>query len=374
MRRLLFTLGLLAGCGERVVRGSDGPVVTVMDSLVLAQPDSTESFLSLRTHARTNSGELLLETGTAVLQFDPTGALRRVIGREGRGPGEFVRISSIGLLPGDSLFAAVDARRARIVVFGVEDGELRREVVLTSPIFADQQWVPVGDTIVMPAKLAKQAFTSWVTTTDSIWKWGTAPAIIDSSIRAYSQGGEPSVAEHRDGWLALFPADSSLHLLNRDGSLRGFVTLPVKRRLGVPPQLAQRVDEIAKSDTFRFAASLVLANRRLSSGEYLLMHLDTDTELNRSVNDPSSGGVGILYSNMRYWVSLLSADLSRACVDGLVPIDVENVLSPFFRGDTLHFVARRVDDAGQLRSVLYTYRVSGENCNWIPTGGMRLAP
>jgi hypothetical protein len=348
-----------------------GPAVTVLDSVVLAQPDSLEAFLPLRTQAITAGGDLLLETGAAVLHFDPAGGLRRVIGRPGNGPGEFVRISSIGLLSGDSLFAAVDARRARIIVFGVDDGTLRREVQLTTPFFPDQQWVVNADSVVMPGKLRAQPFTTWETTTDSVRHWGTAPPIFQESITAYSQGGEPSLAPHENGWLALFPADPSLYVLDREGTVTGSVALPAKRRLGVPADVAAQVTAIAKTDSFRFAASLVLANRRLSSGQYLLIHLDTDTELNRSLNDPSSGGSGVAYSNMRYWVSLLSADLSRACVDALIPLDVENVLSPFFRDDTLYFVARRVDSAGDLRSVLYSYRVTDGGCHWVPTGGVQ---
>jgi hypothetical protein len=352
MWRLLLATAFVTACGGPNQGADVGPAISVLDSVVLAQPDSLETFLPLRTQAITAQGDLLIETGAAVVHFDPKGNLRRIIGRPGAGPGEFVRISSIGVLSGDSLFAAVDARRGRIIVFGLNDGELRREVVLTTPFFPDQQWVVNADTITMPGKLRAQPFTTWITTTDSLRHWGTAPSILEWSMAAYSQGGEPSIAPHETGWLALFPADPFLYVLTRDGRPTGRVALPAHRRLGVPPDVADQVTAIAKTGSFRFAASLVLANRRLNSGQYLLIHLDADTELNRSVNDPSSGGSRVSYSNVRYWVSLLSADLSRACVDALVPLDVENVLSPFFRDDTLYFVARRVDPTGRLRSVL----------------------
>jgi hypothetical protein len=352
-----------------------GPTVVVLDSVVLAEPDSLEAFLPLRTQAITAHGEVLLETGAAVLHFDPAGSLRRIIGRPGNGPGEFVRISSIGLLSGDSLFAAVDARRARIIVFGLSDGVVRREILITTPFFPDQQWVVNADTVVMPGKLRAQPFTTWTTTTDSLQHWGVAPPIFGRSLAAYSQGGEPAIAPFDTGWLALFPADPFLYVLSKGGAPLGRVALPTSRRLGVPADVADQVSAIAKTDSFRFAASLVLANRKLSTGQYLLVHMDADTELNRSVTDPSSGGSSVSYSNVRYWVSLLSADLSRACVDALVPLDVENVLSPFFRDDRLYFVARRVDPAGSLRSVLYSYRVTDDGCRWLQTGGVQsLAP
>lgn len=356
---------LVTGCADQAPRDA-GPTVSVADSLVLAEPDSLETFLPLRTQALTRQGHLFLETGTAILHFDPAGALLGVLGGPGRGPGEFVRISSLGLLPGDSLLAAVDARRARIVVFGVDDGALRREVVLQTPFHPDQQWVAQGDTLILPGKLRRTPFTTWVTSTDSISHWGTAPPIYERSLNAYSQGGEPSLAPHDDGWVALFPADPALHVLDGAGETVQRIVLPVRRRLGVPPDIAGQVAAIAATDSFRFAASLVLAVRRLRNGQYLVIHLDADAEVT-TVNDPGSGGTAISYRNIRHWVTLVSPDLRRACVDGLVPLEVDNILSPFFRDDVLHFVARRLDDSGTLRSVLYSFRVMDADCDWLPT-------
>ena len=50
-------------------------------------------------------------------------------------------------------------------------------------------------------------------------------------------------------------------------------------------------------------------------------------------------------------------------------LDVDNILSPFFRGDTLFFVARRVGQADRLRSVLYSFRVDDGGCEWLSTAG-----
>lgn len=167
--------------------------------------------------------------------------------------------------------------------------------------------------------------------------------------------------------MALFPADPALHLLDHAGETAQRIVLPVRRRLGVPPDVAEQVAAIAATDSFRFAASLVLAIRRLRTGQYLVIHLDADTEVIPSAHDPSSGGTGIAYRNIRHWVSLVSPDLHRACVDGLVPLEVDNILSPFFRDDVLHFVARRLDDSGSLRSVRYSFRVTDSGCDWLPT-------
>ncbi len=358
---------LLLAMGCQAPESGRGPSVVLVDSLILAQPDSTEEFLPLRTQALTASGSVVLETGTGILHFAPTGELLRTMGRAGTGPGEFVRISSLGILPGDSLVAAVDARRGRIVVFGLSDGLLRREVPLSKPFFPDQQWVFRGDTVTMPGKLSAAPFTSWDLASDSIWHWGAAPPIFSASTGAYSQGGEPSLAPWPTGWLALFPAEAALHVLRQDGSLTGRIVVPVRRRVGVPPNLGDSVALIAASDQFRFAASLVLAIRQLSNGSYALLHLDTDAELVPNVRDRAGGGAGVAYSNMRYWVSMLAPDGTKACVDGPVPMIVENVLSPTFRGDTLVFVSRSVDATDKLRTILYKFVIAEMGCDWLAT-------
>ena len=363
-------VALLAALGCQSPASGRGPAVLLVDSLVLAQPDVTEEFLPLRTQALTANGAVVLETGTRILHFSPDGRLIRVMGRAGNGPGEFVRISSLGVLPGDSLVAAVDARRARIVVYGLADGVLRREVSLAPPFYPDQQWVFHGDTVTMPRKLSALPFTSWHLPSDSIWHWGAAPSIFTTSIGAYSQGGEPSLAPSSKGWLALFPAEAELHVLHRDGSLESRLTLPVRRRVGVPPHLADSVALIAASDSFRLAASVVLAIRQLSDGRYALIHLDTDTKLIRNTRDPAGGGARVAYSNMRYWVTLLTADATRACVDGLVPMSVDNVLSPTFRADTLVFISRAVAETDELRTVLYKFVVDDRGCDWLPTAAI----
>lgn len=338
--------------------------MVLVDSLVLQQPDSLESFLPLRTQAFSAAGEILIETGTAILQFAPDGRLRRVLGRSGSGPGEFVRISTIVVLPGDSMVAAVDARRGRIAVFGLGDGQLRREVPIT-PFFPTQQWRIVSDTVVFASKLSPTPFVSWAVPTDQFRSWGAAPSMFAKSLAAYSQGGEPSLAPHARGWVALLPADPALSLFDSAGALAGRVTLPARRRMGVPDDLAEQVARIAKSGNFRYAASLAMAIQQRPDGSYLAVHLDPDVSLDSAAYRPD-GSAGIEYREMRYWVSLLSKDLTRACLDGRVPVPADNMVVPFFRGDSLYFVLRRLGSGGRLRTVLYRYHVTDRGCDWMP--------
>ncbi|NOT08980.1 MAG: hypothetical protein HOP28_12345 [Gemmatimonadales bacterium] len=368
----VFLLWLTAACGSKTpaVPGS-GPTVARLDSLPLAAPDSLESFLPLRTHVVSANGEVFLETGTALLHFDPRGRLMGAMGRPGRGPGEFVRISTIVLLPGDSLIGAVDARRGRIVIFGAVDHQLRREAPMNPVFFPGSQWVLAGNRVVFGTKLSPEPFTSWFPDTDSLRRWGAAPPIFSRSLTAYSQGGEPSLAPYEDGWIALFPGDGALHRVGQDGAPLGIVPMPVRRRLGVPADLAEQVAAISASGRFRYAASLALGLHRLADGRYLVIHLDADAEVK---SDAADGAASVIYSNVRYWASLVSADLARACVDSPVPFETDNILPPYFHGDILTFLSRDLDGSGRLRTVLHSYRVGDAGCDWVATGGVRAPP
>ena len=88
---------------------------------------------------------------------------------------------------------------------------------LAVPFYPDQQWVVRRDSVIMPGKLRREPFTTWNTATDSVRSWGSAPAIFDRSMPAYSQGGEPSLAPYGGGWVAVFPADPALYVLDASG-------------------------------------------------------------------------------------------------------------------------------------------------------------
>lgn len=327
----------------------------------MLEPDAEGLFMPLRAQARLVDGGLLADIGNAVDRFDASGRFVRRIGRAGRGPGEFERISTILTLPGDSLFAAVDARRARIVVFETATGRLRREVPVR-PFFAGQQWRWVGDTVVMPGKLSATPFTSWVPATDSTWSWGTVPEIYTKSITAYSQGGEPSLVRRGDGWLAVYPGDGRLFELAADGSVTRATEIPATRRRGVPPALGDSVAAIQRSGTFRYAASLVFAIWELPSGDYAIVHMDTDPTLNADAYAASNGAGGITYDSTSYWVTFLSPDLRRWCPDNRIPFAPDNLAVPFFRADSVFFLTRSVATDSTTHAVLHRFRMDATAC------------
>lgn len=363
-------------CVSACDRGAAGGAAEVEisgDSLVMIEPDAEGLFMPLRAQAHLSDGSLLADIGNAIDHFDATGKFVRRVGRDGGGPGEFRRISTILTLPGDTLFAAVDARRARIVIFETATGTLRREVAV-SPFFPGQQWRWYGDTVVFASKLSATPFTSWVPSTDSIWSWGTVPEIYTKSITAYSQGGEPSVVRRGGGWLAVYPGDGRVFALTREGAFQRAIEIPKTRRRGVPPDLADSVKAIQASGLFRYSASLVFALWELPNGNYALVHMDTDPELNAASYAASSGAGGITYRNTNYWVTFLSKDLARACPDIRVPFEPENMIVPYFSADSLFFLTRSVATDSTAHAVLHRFRLDDSRCDWVATSVSFLTP
>ena len=334
------------------------------DSVIMSEPEGDGLYIPLRSQARLGDGSLLADVGNAVDIFDPSGRFALRVGRSGSGPGEFQRISTIIHLPGDSLFAVVDGRRARILLFHALSGDLRREILIT-PFFPGQQWRWYGDTVVMPTKLSPKPFVSWVPASDSLWAWGETPGIYSRSISAYSQGGEPSLARRNDGWLAVFPADGRLYYLEADGALKSAYELPVHRRRGVPANLADSVDAIFASGVFRYAASLVFAIWELSNGDYAIVHADTDPDVRLESVPGSGGSANVTFLNTRYWVTFVAHDLTRACPDEPVPFQPENLLVPFFAADSVFFLDRRAASDTTAEAVLHRFRMESASCRWV---------
>lgn len=217
----------------------------------------------------------------------------------------------------------------------------------------------------MPGKLSPAPFTSWVPSTDSVWSWGAVPEIFTESMTAYSQGGEPSLVRRGEGWLAVYPGDGRVFELSADGTLRRAIGIPVSRRRGVPPALADSVAAIQASGVFRYAASLVFAIWELPNGNYALVHMDTDPDLNAEVYAASNGAGGIIYENTSYWVTFLSRDLSRACPDARIPFEPDNLIVPFFKEDSVFFLTRSVATDTTANAALHRYRLDDSQCVWV---------
>ena len=102
------------------------------------------------------------------------------------------------------------------------------------------------------------------------------------------------------------------------------------------------------------------------SGELILTYSDHDQIAPDSLKLTDS-----LLGNFHYYATVVSGDLSRACLDGVVPADPA-------RGATLPWHGDQVDVLDQVRSgsprkqlVIRRYRIDTAGCDWLPTDRWR---
>ena len=365
-RSLSLTLLLLAtACAGEPAGPPAGPRVTLVDSVVVSDPDTFPRREGAGTIARSARGDLLVGVQDRVLHFRPDGQFVRVLGVPGEGPGELRDIGGVGVLPGDSVVLVVSVARGRMIRFRLADGAVLGEVVAEKAFGAGQQWAARGDTLYLPVSNGEGGYRRWVLGTDTAALWGEEPPSANVGAgRAYMAGGEPSAEPFGDGLVAFVPADSMLLVYDTMGTVTRRVLLPVRVRRPFPADAEDQIQEGIRQTppVFRLPGPAVIGMHRLPDGRYLMVHIDFQSV---TLENPLRLGV----SNVHYWISMVSADLREACVDGEIPDPPEAVVRPLFYGDTIGLFVRSTDDDGTPHSVLREYRVSGEGCGWVPMPG-----
>jgi hypothetical protein len=138
--------------------------------------------------------------------------------------------------------------------------------------------------------------------------------------------------------------------------------VPAARRRGTPPGL---LDEHRKAASghggFRYLGSSPGGVFHRSTGELVIANVDVE-------RTPALRGMEYRLSS--YFVTVLSPDFRRACLDAVVPVRSDAISLPLMVRDTLYMLSRVVTDDGGVRMVLYSLDVSTKGCDWVPTGGM----
>lgn len=364
-RAALFAVPLLAaacGRGAPITPGS-GPTATLTDSIVIQDIDTFPRGPQANAAVRSALGDLYIQVTDRVLHFDRDGKFVMAFGTSGEGPGELSRATGMHLLPGDSLLAVVSTSRRHLVIFRTADGSVARDVLAGDPFAATMGWAIRGDTAYIPTQFSRRPFRRWLLSTDSVTQWGDAPAAMGADMEmAYMQGGMLSAAPYGDGLLALVPGDSMLTVFGAGGQLVRRVLLPARRRRTVPADINAQLRALIRQrpPDFKLLSPFVLGIHRLSGGSYLIVHFDAVSTYH---DDP----VRFEFTDPHYWVSLLSADLSRACVDGELPVPPSDVSQPIFTGETLSLLVRGFAAGGTPTAVLRNYRINAAGCDWQAT-------
>lgn len=360
-------LTVLLGCSsatpeapERVAVSTRGPSLTAIDSIVLEEPDSVAigrlTFLARDAERRLYVSDY--ENGR-VLRFAPSGALLSVIGRMGSGPGELGIASTLVLLERDSILGVMDGSARRLSLFATRTGAYLRSV--SAPFGqTGHAWSWRGDTAFFAVHGVPWFLGRWVQHTDSIALFGAVPPRLLSAGLFYLAYGRPEAVRRGAEFIVQVPTEPGVQIFDLDGLPVGHVALPAARRRGTPPNLIGEHMRLQRAkQKFQFLASAPIAMHLLASGHIAI--LEADIEQVKPPPKPEYGS--------RYFLSLLSPDLSQACLDAELWSKSDAVAPPVFVGDTVYVLSRLITESVRVRNMLHAFRISPEGCEWIPTGG-----
>lgn len=349
---VLVAAAALAACGESGPGETGaGPELVRLDSVELRESDTLFVGRPRDFTVDPGDGAFLVSDGYAnrVVRYARAGTPVRTYGHQGGGPGEFTQVGKV--FAADSLLLAGDAGRGILNVFRLATGEhvgaLRDAGILGTGAAA-------GGGMVLGAQSLERrtSLVRWTPGGDSLARIGGLPPdyLASQPLAGIFNGVHP--AAWADSLLVGFAAGPELWLLAPDGSRVERVQVPAARRRGVPEGLAGRLEKMEFQEMFS-ATSVLFALRRLPAGGFALTHYD------QAIDD--AGNI-----QAELYLSLLSADRRRACVDTRVPASRDAQPRTSMRGDTLFVLEQRVD--GQAARTLVTwYRVSPRGCAWRAT-------
>ena len=164
-----------------------------------------------------------------------------------------------------------------------------------------------------------------------------------------------------DRILLGFTCHPALFLTRLDGTVVDTVEIPVARRRGVPHDMVERFRKDLKDEEVATMRSALVALHQQSSKEIAVVYSDITLRGRTITADP--------------YISLLSPDFSRACVD--IPLATSKDGAPqfAFRGDTLVLLEQRVTGAAKAVTVATSYLIDAAGCDWVPVAapGTRVA-
>lgn len=367
---VLMVLAVLSGCGESVESASGTPPavdsafppgVGTLRHTVLTEPPTAPlgaytTFIAVSTEGRVFVADM---TGRLVVAFSAQGSESRAIGKSGEGPGEFRLPGQLLLVDSGRTLAVNDVARGRFVLFDARTGKYLREVkVPVSQLGLGS--IASDGTVLFAQRLGQQPFVRWDVARDSIAGFGAAEPLEAGAVPVQMSLGIPGVVQVDSLLLGWRPAESGVSVFSLRGDRIGRFAVPRSRRRGEPEDFvsAQRAAWQVRRDSL--VGSLTAGVHRMSDGRILLVSIDQDGTIgpNRKVR----------YSNFRYFVSVLSADLKSACVDARVPFTTDAVTIPAFVNDELVMLGRTVTDANAVVSSVERFSIRTDQCKWFPVG------
>jgi len=319
-------------------------VLEEQDSLHLARPGSV---------APLNASRLLVtdQFYQRGIVYDSLGRALEVVGRDGRGPGEFKSIGAAVAID-DSTVVIFDDSQRLAQIFDTRTWRVRDRRPYLGTAYSpraggDHVWF--GSSDAATGSLAKRIDLHG----DSVRQIGQQPEGFRSLAALAGTHTLTSLALVQDAVLIGVSGLDSLYLHDaRGGERQRAAWLPAIRRRQLPAEmdrLRREFDTPRPPDQIFALSSFLLGLQPLSSGDILVLHMDQDRV-----------GQGIV---SRPFVSLVSGDLRRACLDTPVPIQSESRIAAGFDGDNLLLLAQS-SATGTIRTELFRFRISDAGCDW----------
>jgi hypothetical protein len=345
---LLVALALLPPAAQSQVR------LVPVDTVWLEEREGTYLVLPNGLHVDLD-GYLVTDADQArVFRYAANGRLVRRYGSKGDGPGEF-RTAIVALPYGADEILVVTVKPPALHRFNRRTGAFVRRYPLQS--------------------LAASALLSG----DTIWLGGpqygpragvervrigrSDSAFLAPLPQSFQYGGpvggifpRVSMTRWKDSLLVGFESNDTLLVLAPNGRVVERVTIPHQRRRGIPSDLqAHLLVAMRKDYTKVFGVLSALRGMyRLPSGATALVHYDS-----RPGKLPASSDV---------FLSVVSADRTRACVDASVPLGPDPHPVIAFKADTLLVLDQQLRDGLDVATFIARFTVDTSTCRWVRTG------
>jgi hypothetical protein len=352
-RRLLFcTIGAIAVTGP--LYGQSGPsTLRFIDSVRVAESDTFLLTRPTRLVVGPRGHYFVADLREArIIELQANGRLVRRIGRNGAGPGELRRPSSVAIA-GDSLLSVWDAGNQRVVTWDLRTLDVRATFPLKGwfpQLRYDRSGLTVGvlsaDGREPPLHLLSPDGTRRGSAGAIPSAFRTAPPLVGGF-------GVVMSADDGDDTYAVFEVENALYHWKRGLRSADITSIPVRDRRGVRPELFQEMlRDPEKAGPIAYDRSIAVALQRLAPG--ILGFVTVDGQLEKGTNF-----VGTLR------LTVLDVARRRACVDLKIPTPPDPLPVVAFSGDTLVVVQAGETAMGDAATFITRYHVGSARCTWV---------
>lgn len=359
-RKSFWVLVLLFVCGckgaDSGLQSAAGPTLVVLDTIQLRQSDTL--YIGRPRDLALDPGDGTFYISDTfydrVVRFDRRGRPLQVYGRRGKGPGELSIVGISFVL--DSMLFVADNGQSRLNVYNRRTGAFQRQLSYEGFLASafpgrdnDRAWFGL---VSMERQTGVMVWNAARGTDSLVYLIPFPPSYIQFPPLARIYPGV-SVVAWSDTLLVGFMATNTLRVFTEAGIALDTLTIPVVRRRGIAENSAEKMPALSPRERIALNSAL-FESHRLPTGRFALVHYDHKVTENGNITST-------------IFLTLLSQDLERACVDGRVPIHGAGIPFVAFRGDTLFAVQQKVAQ-GRAVTFVKSFKIDDTSCDWLPTG------